>query len=321
MRNTLIILLTALSLSTFGALGCDNGPIGDNNNDDGSGNNGDGDGGDGGSDSSGTSLVIQAPTFTVAPGQEVTQCYYTTLGNAVELGVNKWTSEMTAGSHHMILFFTDSPLKPDGTLEPDCGFGGSGFNQPQWTFSAQDPHTEFQLPTGVGMAVKPNQPVFVQMHYLNASDQPLEANVKITANTFASGESFEQAQPYVTYNTNIDVEPNQSGSVSGSCDVPSGANFFVMSTHSHHFSTGAQVHDSGNMLVNTTDWEHPETVQWDTPHYQFNGKLDYSCNYFNPTNQAVKTGDSAESDEMCMAVGYFFPGNKPVLCINSFVIP
>jgi hypothetical protein len=74
------------------------------------------------------------------------------------------------------------------------------------------------------------------------------------------------------------------------------------------------------MLVDTDDWEHPEVALWD-PSYEFSGNLDYRCEYFNTLNQPLTTGDSAETDEMCMAVGYFYPGDRPVLCVNSFVVP
>ena len=74
--------------------------------------------------------------------------------------------------------------------------------------------------------------------------------------------------------------------------------------------------------IDTTDWEHPEIVTWrQSPNYQFSGNLSYRCEYYNSTDRTVKTGDSAETDEMCMAVGYFYPGARSVLCINSFVVP
>jgi hypothetical protein len=36
---------------------------------------------------------------------------------------------------------------------------------------------------------------------------------------------------------------------------------------------------------------------------------------------AVTEGQSAATDEMCMAVGYFFPATAPKFCINSFAVP
>jgi hypothetical protein len=35
------------------------------------------------------------------------------------------------------------------------------------------------------------------------------------------------------------------------------------------------------------------------------------------TTRTITTGDSAQTDEMCMASGYFFPATKPVFCYNT----
>ena len=59
--------------------------------------------------------------------------------------------------------------------------------------------------------------------------------------------------------------------------------------------------------------------------YSFSGnQLTYECTYDNTgsnKNVTIKTGDSAEFDEMCMASGYFFPAPKAVFCYNDNVLP
>jgi hypothetical protein len=76
------------------------------------------------------------------------------------------------------------------------------------------------------------------------------------------------------------------------------------------------------MLVESTDWQHPEVASWvEAPYHRFAGNLDYHCEYFNDSDETVRTGDSADTDEMCMAIGYFFGGDGPIGCINSFAVP
>ena len=36
----------------------------------------------------------------------------------------------------------------------------------------------------------------------------------------------------------------------------------------------------------------------------------YSCAYSNTTSQAVLVGETAASNEMCMAIGYYFPAGN-----------
>ena len=270
-----------------------------------------------------TGFQIVSPDIALMPGEEATWCYYTVLPVDVASGVKKWESVMTPGSHHMILYTTASETRPDGTLTEDCEVFGGGFDAPVWTYAAQTPEAEFPMPEGVGMSIAANQPVVVQMHYLNASDSELVANVTINGHTFAGNESYQKAAAYVTYNTQINVPPGQSGGVSGTCQIPSGASFFTMSTHSHQFSTQTRVSDAGSMVVVSDDWEHPEVAEFPAaPFFQFqSGSLTYECDYFNTSNAMLQTGDSAETDEMCMAVGYFFPADGPVFCLNSFVVP
>ena len=65
------------------------------------------------------------------------------------------------------------------------------------------------------------------------------------------------------------------------------------------------------MVFDGHDWEHPRRRRaWAAPFYRFaSGKLTYECTYDNPTTNEIKTGDSAATDEMCMATGYYFPAD------------
>ncbi len=294
-------------------------------------------GGGGGGDDDGTDVDagnqppaegfrIQTPPITINAGQEVTYCYYTTLDLPRAMGVKRWSSTMTPGSHHLILFFADHG-KADGTIDQDCGIGGSGLNLPVWTYSAQTPTAEFSMPTGVGMQVNQGQQAFVQMHYFNVSDGPIEASVTIDADAYAAAETFTPAAAYVTYNTNINIQPNSTGMAQGTCSVPAGTKFFTMSTHAHRFSTLTRVTDGGQMVFEATDWEHPGARNWmAAPFYEFgSGQLTYRCEYNNTTGNVVREGDSAETDEMCMAVGYYFMDGATTarsrFCINDFLVP
>ena len=230
---------------------------------------------------------------------------------------------MTAGSHHMILYLVDELPQPEGTIDEsgECGFLSGDLNA-IWSYAAQEPEAEFALPDGVGMTVGADQKVVIQMHYLNASDDALDAHVTINGHTHEAGASYDETHAYVTYNDQIEIGAGQEGAAGGSCAVPEGARFITMSTHSHKFTTRAQVLDGSNMLVDTADWDHPAVATWmQTPHYQFSGNLTYRCEYFNGSNAPVSDGDSADTDEMCMAIGYFVGGDGPIGCLNSLAVP
>ena len=71
------------------------------------------------------------------------------------------------------------------------------------------PAAELILPDGEGPF-----PVVIQMHYLNASDQPLDAYVLLNGHTYAAGADYQEAHAYVTYNDTININA-YSGGVAG----------------------------------------------------------------------------------------------------------
>jgi hypothetical protein len=98
----------------------------------------------------------------------------------------------------------------------------------------------------------------------------------------------------------------------------------MMSMHTHKQAVRIAVKDgmpmTGTTVFESTDWEHPGAKRWDGPFHTFvSGKLTYECQYTNPSNRAIEDGDSAQTDEMCMASGYFFPATQPMFCYDNNV--
>lgn len=275
---------------------------------------------------------VRTPDIVIPPGKEITYCYYFHTSNPTDTIVKSWQSKMTPGSHHMILYFTGKADQPDGTLDPtgSCGGASDLGDLPVWTYLAQTPENESAMPSDdgagkpVGMRIPAGQAAVMQMHYLNASEDPLTVHVTLNANAYAAGTDYTPAAAFVTYNTKIDIPAGmgQTATAQGTCTVPPTAKFFTMSTHAHKQSVETTVKDGSLMLVDSHDWEHPTVMSWnDAPFYSFaSGKLSYQCNYVNGGNAEIKTGPSAQTDEMCMAVGYQFPATASTMCINSTVV-
>jgi hypothetical protein len=269
---------------------------------------------------------LTSPEFTLRAGEEKTFCYYTKLSNERAFGARKFTSSMTPGSHHLILYMTSEATRPEGTFEA-CGiFPGTrgGRNPaaiPVWAYAAQTPEGSLEMPEGVGMLVRDRQPVILQMHYLNARPEALQARVTLQIEAHTT-DDYVRAAPFVTYDTSIRIEPHSTATVRGSCVAPQGGKFFLASTHSHKFTTRARMLDGNEIVVDTTDWDHPKVEKFVAPYRSFqSGRVGYECQYKNDTDNVVLNGDSAQTDEMCMAVGYFFPATGMRFCIDGFVLP
>jgi hypothetical protein len=276
---------------------------------------------------------VMSPEVTILPGQEVTYCYYFRTPNQDNLVIKRWASAMTPGSHHMIMYTTATDAAAPGTLSTkECG-GFTGGNVPSWTYAAQMPTAEVALPADdgnglpLGQEIAPNTPAYFQMHYLNASDAPIQARVTLNAEAYAPGTRFTKTAAYVTYNSLINVPPGAIDDLETmTCEVPPNTKFWMVSTHSHKQSMKTVIKDgtsaSTKTVFSSTSWEHPGATVWNTmPYYAFaTNKLTYECTYNNTGDNQTRTvtaGPSAALNEMCMATGYYFPATKPLLCLNN----
>jgi hypothetical protein len=274
----------------------------------------------------------------LAPGEQITYCYFFHTSNTTDVLINRWVSDMTPASHHAILFLNPGGNQPaDGTLDTSgCG-GLNGTSAPIWTYATQTAHQEEILPTDDGngkplaQKIAANTPAVFQLHYLNATDNPIAAHIDLKAYALAPGAAYTQTDAYVTYNNDISVPAGATNfKVAASCPLPSGVKFWTMSTHSHKQSAETSVSDGTSMLFQSTDWEHPGAMNWGSnPFYTFTAtKLSWECTYNNNApppycdqggpaadcsnaDVTVKAGQSAVTNEMCMATGYFFPATGP----------
>jgi hypothetical protein len=248
---------------------------------------------------------VVSKDITLQPGGEETFCYYFSTPNDTTLHISKWVSEMTPGSHHMI-YFTNLGTQPaDGTID-DCNFD----SLPLPVYGAQTPLNEVAFPTDDGKGfplaqnIDPKTPGFFQMHYLNGTDAPLTAHVTLRA--YALPDTI--------------VPPHATNHVErATCDVVDGK-FWSMTSHSHKQSVATAVKDGASMVFQSVDWEHPGSERWEAPtfHQFSSGQVTWECTYNNNgtnANRTITSGQSARTDEMCMATGYYFPGRGTKGCV------
>jgi len=272
---------------------------------------------------------VVSPDIRIEAHQEITYCYYFKTPNTEELAIHSWASEMTPGSHHMIMYTTATEGMPAGTIS-SSGCGGFGAtNVPSWTYAAQTPTATVTLPDNDGggkplaQRIAPATPAYFQMHYLNSTDDAIMAHVTLDAFALEANTTYTLTSPFITYNSQISIGPGATNDVeTQTCNVPTGFKFWSMSTHAHKQAIKTAVKDGGTVVFESYDWEHPGGRTWmTTPFYTFaSGQLTYECTYNNTMDNSGSTivsGPSADTNEMCMAVGYYFPATKTMFCLNS----
>lgn len=279
----------------------------------------------------------------INPGDDITYCFSVQTPNTGELDIQRWTSHMPPGVHDMIVYLTQTdPGTPSPTT--DCGLVARASSL-FWTYAAQTADAEATLPsddgTGkpVAQLVKSRQWSIFQIHYVNTGTTVLHPSIELNAYAYPDGTQITFAAPFMTFNENISIMPGSqaqpaTGMVNGSCMVPLDSTgkpprFFGMTSHTYKQGINTFVKDGVDMVLDNTDWEHPSTSRWPVmPFYTFkSGTLFYQCEYSNPTDRTIKTGDDAKMDELCMTIGFFFPAPTEGIyrglghfCSNSVLI-
>jgi hypothetical protein len=334
MRTSTILFASILAVAAFTGCG-KNDPA--NGDDDGA---PDAAGSGGGSGAPGNAFFIRSSDIMLMPGEETTKCFYFHTPNTTALPINKWSSHMTPGSHHMIMSFSSgTSSKADGTIDEDCGLGGSATNVPIWVYASQTPDQELDLPADDGAGkplaqlVPPNTAAVFQMHYLNTTDAAMTVHVELNAFALDAAAAYTPTAAYITYNNDITIPPNATGvNATGTCTAPTGVQFWTVSSHSHKQSVHTQINDGATisdtgMVFQSGDWEHPGSQNWMTsPFYTFtSGKLTFQCTYDNNNGSdpnhltTIVAGQSAQFNEMCMATGYIFPATTYKGCLCAHV--
>jgi hypothetical protein len=272
---------------------------------------------------------VVTPDVTLAPGQELTSCYYFHTPNSEPMAIKKWSSSMTVGAHDLVLYTTASDIMPPGTVS-DVGCGAFvGGNLPSWTYAANSPTAALALPADdgsgkpLGLVVAAATPAFVQVHYVNSTSGSLTAHATISADALDAGVAYTRTAAYLATAATISIPPGATSHVeSRTCGVPAGARFWALSTRAHKHAVQTLVEDgtagAGTVLLTSTDWEHPAVKTWGAPFYTFaTDKLTYQCTYDNPGISTITSGASDATDEACMAIGYFFPATRSLLCVDN----
>ena len=281
---------------------------------------------------------LVSPSVDISPGGDLTYCYYFHTPNTSDLSIQRWVSHMTAGSQFMIVYLTSTDLQTPGTLSTtNCGM--ASVVGPVWLYAATSPDAETTLPAddgqgnAIGQPIAASQSGFIQMHYVNTTSAVIHAHVELDAYAYDDGVPVTPAGPFIAINRRIDLPSGSAtspttGMVNGTCDVlPDNGKiptFFKVTTHTYKQSTHTFVKDVDTTIFDSTSWADPGATRWDAPPFYIfaSGQLTYQCEYLNPNNYSIVNGNDAATDEMCMAIGFYFPSPNGAghFCLNSTML-
>jgi len=266
---------------------------------------------------------------TIAPGIEDVECIIMRLGNDVPAKINRIHNVLGNVSHHLIVYEateTEEQLTPfacdsiENLVNDENGLP---------LVITQKAEETLQLPPGVAFAFKENTFIRLELHYVNASDNPMEVEVTSTFTPIAEAE-FEHAAGLVFIgNPDISIAANSPSTLGPTFfELPPelyGVTFFGITGHEHQWGTNVYVETAADSTAPGTpvyelsnfNWNEPETVYHD-PGFTIPdvGGFRFTCDWFNASGRRVGFGEGVD-DEMCFFWAYYYPNRGSYTCFHT----
>lgn len=194
------------------------------------------------------------------------------------------------------------------SAQEDC----SGLEFAATPYSTQLPDDSVEFPAGVAAQVPTNQGFRLQSHYLNTTDKPIEAHVEVTFHLAKPGTVTDHAGVLFVPQLDINIPGNSKKIIDYSCKLPMDMNLIKAGSHMHKHGThfDATIGSAPNLetILETTEWDEPKpTLFAPAKALKANDTLSFHCTFVNNTPNTLTFGESAETNEMCIFVGSFYP--------------
>ena len=242
-------------------------------------------------------------TFTVMPGQEVWKCqdFANPFGGG-DAAVTTWRANMSGGSHHLLTTLRSGATN---TAVTDCG----NANLDGQVFDAQQPTSETAYPEGVAFTVPAGDGFRIEAHYLNTTDAPFDATVKIEAVVDNAGDEMISAGPLLVTTPDISIPPSGTPvTIEKTCMVDRDMSLIEAVSHMHKRGMKFVAKRGDQLLYEETDYAHPKRKHFDPPVELKKGDgITFSCTYVNSGTDTIVFGQSADTNEMCALFGTYYP--------------
>jgi hypothetical protein len=245
-------------------------------------------------------LVLEP--FEMQPGEEIFKCQNFPNPFGSNVVVLSTESFMTAGSHHLFVF--QRADHGPGELE-DCSGLEFGAN----LHLAQKSQQRTTYPPGIGRLFTSTEGLRLQVHYLNTSSRVIRPEVAVTVRADTLENVPVWASQIFINTFGIHVPPRSSGEAQNSCGIPKDVQLISAASHMHkrgvYFTARG---DRDQLLYETTEWAEPEPWTFDPPRtLRAGSKIEIRCEYENESDRTLTFGQSADTNEMCIFTGLYYP--------------
>ena len=255
----------------------------------------------------------------VPAGAELHRCIYAQFpSDRGVIAVPRVESHYTPGSHHLLAYRSELTAIPEdrgGLL--DCYESGATANQRGSYYEAQQPDEDRELPEGVAHKFEPGEVLILEAHYINSTEHDLDAHVEMITHTMNVDDVKEEAGTIYFNNFRINVPARGSAHTEMSCTLPQDINLASLWSHMHARGVkfvaetdDAEAAEKLGTLYEELDWAEPKPRVYpsDPPVTLHAGtSITFGCDFQNDTDRPFRFGISAETGEMCILHGMYWP--------------
>lgn len=245
-------------------------------------------------------------TFTMSPfvvpaGGEVYRCQNFANPFGGEGAFDAIESHMTAGSHHLLVFYRDGIT--DGAVE-EC----SGLEFSPGPFVTQLRNDRMDYPPGIAAVINAGQGIRLNAHYLNTTSEDISPTVVVTLHRVAANAQYQRAGVFTMTTTKVDILPYESKTIPVECTSPADMNLLSVASHMHRHGVGFRSDVGGQFLYQSATWDDPPRQVFNPSRVIKTGdKIHFECDYVNNSASGLTFGESASTNEMCILFGQFYP--------------
>ncbi|MFI5289976.1 MAG: hypothetical protein ACHQ17_10025 [Polyangia bacterium] len=249
-------------------------------------------------------------SFNVPAGSEMFMCQDFANPFGADAEISQFDAHMSLGSHHMLFLY-----QPNATNTAVTPCNGLTFGQ--MAFGSQTPDVSQPYPAGVAALVPQAQGFRVVSHYLNATTHDLTANVEIVMHKAAPGTITQHAGVYFLDNiSGIHVAPGTEQMVTAQYTVPQDLYLLSGVGHMHQRSKSLVATLDGQQIYTSNSWDSsPQTNFAPAIMVKAGSIIQWTCDINNTTANELTFGESAQTNEMCIFDGQYYPvvGSTPNL--------
>lgn len=268
-------------------------------------------------------VQLKIESFNVTPNFERELFVYRRVNNATDLYVDRIETRMRTNSHHFLLYtFENIPAlirpafdvirdirHPDGTLNL-VNMLPMGFHV--FFAGTQTPTSDYRFPSGVALRLPAQGTLDLNSHYVNRTTAPITGEAYVNLHTVPAASVQRVARTLNMGNTDLTLPPRTRTTLSKTFRVnDSTMTIFMLTSHMHERGerfvikvTGGP--RDGEVVYTTTDWAHPDMVNFTQPIVLRRGEgLTSEITYNNTTDRTIRFGLTS-ADEMGIIFGYYY---------------